>query len=302
MILARQVAKSLRGIAVGTILVGATTACRPAAEDPAGEFASDSSPEVIADSLISLWIDSLGGMETYRNFQSASYTITTVIYDTLSGRVKRTRPRYVWIKKGPYGQETRVERWEGDDFIVQGFNGRDGWATLNGEFLPDTAKDWRETRYVTGDLFYWPGLPYKLRDDGVFLHYRGMSDRPGAVSRADPAEAVPSAGVAKYHAIGVTFGEDVGDHQDTWQYYFEPGEAFPTEVTYVEEGRENINRVIWGETKRVGDLRYPVVVRRDWITPSGKRTKALVVSDFVVNPDVAQSMFEKGGIVVSGGQ
>ena len=302
MILARQAAKSLRGIAVGTILVGAATACRPAGEDPTVEFASDSPPEVIADSLISLWIDSLGGMETYRNFQSASYTITTLIYDTLSGRVKRTRPRYVWIKKGPYGQETRVERWEGDDFIVQGFNGRDGWATLNGEFLPDTAKDWRETRYVTGDLFYWPGLPYKLRDDGVFLHYRGMSDRPGAVSRADPAEAVPSAGVAKYHAIGVTFGEDVGDHQDTWQYYFEPGEAFPTEVTYVEEGRENINRVIWGETKRVGDLRYPVVVWRDWITPSGKRTKALVVSDFVVNPDVAQSMFEKGGIVVSGGQ
>ncbi len=167
MILARQAAKSLRGIAVGTILVGAAAACRPAAEDPAGEFASDSPPEVIADSLISLWIDSLGGMETYRKFESASYTITTVIYDTLSGRVKRTRPRYVWIKKGPYGQETRVERWEGDDFIVQGFNGRDGWATLTGEFLPDTAKDWRETRYVAADLFYWPGLPYKLRDDGV---------------------------------------------------------------------------------------------------------------------------------------
>ena len=302
MILARQAAKGMRGIAVGAILVVAATACRPAAEDPAGEFASDSSPEVIADSLISLWIDSLGGMETYRNFQSASYTITTVIYDTLSGRVKRTRPRYVWIKKSPNGQETRVERWEGNDFIVQGFNGRDGWATLNGEFLPDTAKDWRETRYVTGDLFYWPGLPYKLRDDGVFLHYRGMSDRPGAVSRADPAEAVLSTGVAKYHAIGVTFGEDIGDHQDTWHYYFEPGEAFPTEVTYVEEGRENINRVLWGETKRVGDLRYPVVVRRDWITLSGKRTKALIVSDFVLNPDVAQSMFEKGGIVVSGGQ
>ena len=77
---------------------------------------------------------------------------------------------------------------------------------------------------------------------------------------------------------------------------------FGNEATYVEEGRENISRVFWGETKRVGDLRYPVVVRRDWITPSGKRTKALVVSDFVVNPDVAQSMFEKGGVVVSGGQ
>ena len=298
MILARQAAKSLRGIAVGTILVGAVTACQPAGEDPTGEFASDSPPEVIADSLIGLWIDSLGGMETYRNFESASYTVTTVMYDTLSGRVKRMRPRYVWIKKGPYGQETRVERWEGNDFIVQGFNGRDEWATLNGEFLPDTAKDWRETRYVAGDLFYWPGLPFKLRDDGVFLHYRGMSDLPGAVFRTDPAEAVPSTGAARYHAVGVTFGEDIGDHQDSWAYYFAPGDAFPTEVTYVEEGLESISRVFWGKTKRVGDVRYPVVAQRDWITPSGKRTKALVVSDFVVNPDIAQSMFEKGGKAV----
>lgn len=293
MILARRTAKSLRGIAVGTILVGAVTACQPAGEDPAAEFASDSPSEVIADSLIGLWIDSLGGMETYRNFESASYTITTVMYDTLSGRVKRMRPRYVWIKKGPYGQETRVERWEGNDFIVQGFNGRDEWATLNGEFLPDTAKDWRETRYVAGDLFYWPGLPFKLRDDGVFLHYRGISDLPGAVFRTDPAEAVPSTGAARYHAVGVTFGEDIGDHQDTWAYYFEPGDAFPTEVTYVEEGLESISRVFWGKTKRVGDIRYPVVAQRDWMTRSGKRTKALVVSDFVVNPDIAQSMFEK---------
>ena len=298
MILARQAAKSLRGIAVGTILVGAVTACQPAAEDPTGEFASDSPPEAIADSLISLWIDSLGGMETYRNFESASYTVTTVMYDTLSGRVKRMRPRYVWIKKGPYGQETRVERWEGNDFIVQGFNGRDEWATLNGEFLPDTAKDWRETRYVAGDLFYWPGLPFKLRDDGVFLHYRGMSDLPGAVFRTDPAEAVPSTGAARYHAVGVTFGEDIGDHQDSWAYYFAPGDAFPTEVTYVEEGLESISRVFWGKTKRVGNVRYPVVAQRDWITPSGKRTKALVVSDFVVNPDIPQSMFEKGGKAV----
>ncbi len=157
---------------------------------------------------MNLWIDSLGGMATYEAFRSASYIITTVIYDTLSGRVKRARPRYVWMQKGPSGLQARIERWEGNDFIVQGFNGRDEWATMNGTFLPDTAKDWRETRYVTGDVSYWPGLPYKLRDDGVFL-------------------------------------------------------------------------------------RYPVVVQRDWITASGKRTKALIVSDFVVNPAIDQSVFDR---------
>jgi hypothetical protein len=284
----KQAARSIAGIT----LAWTVAACAPDQESATADSASDSPPAVIADSLIGLWIDSVGGMATYQAFTSASYTITTVIYDTLSGRVKRTRPRYVWLNKGPSGLEARVERWEGDDFIVQGFNGRDAWATMNGEFLPDSAKDRREARYVTGDVSYWPGLPYKLRDDGVFLHYRGLVSRPGAALREDPATE-PVASDAEYHAVGVTFGEGVGDHQDTWQYFFEPGEGFPTEVTYIEEGKESLNRVVWGATERAGDLGYPVVRRRDWITASGKRTKALIISDFVVNPDIAQSVFER---------
>ncbi len=290
--LARRAFNSIGAWVAGMILVWSVAACSPDRGAPTAHFASDSPPEVIVDSLMGLWIDSLGGMATYEAFRSASYTVTAVIYDTLSGRVKRARPRYVWMQKSPYGLQARIERWEGNDFIAQGFNGRDEWATMNGAFLPDTAKDWRETRYVTGDVSYWPGLPYKLRDDGVFLHYRGRSSRPGAELREDPAaEAV--AGAAEYHAVGVTFGEGIGDHQDTWQYYFKPGEGFPTEVTYIEEGRENVNRVVWGATERAGDLRYPVVVQRDWITASGKRTKALIVSDLVVNPEIDQSVFDR---------
>lgn len=241
----------------------------------------------VADSLVGLWIDSVGGMETYRAFHSASFTVTTELYDTLSGRLKRARPRYVWIKKGPHGEETRVERWESSDFIEQGFNGRDAaWAALNGELLPDTAKHSREALYVSRDLFYWVGLPYKLRDPGVYLSYEGLRERPGAVW---PGETPPG---ECFHAVVVSFGVGVGEHQDVFTYYFTPGGAFPYEVTYVEEGQESLNRLLWGETRRTGDTRYAYVVRRDWLTPSGKRTKALVISDVVINPELAQQRFE----------
>ncbi len=281
-----------RSLALAWTLGWVVTACQPTGGNSAADFSSDSPPEVIADSLVGLWIDALGGMDTYHELQAASYTITTIIYDTLSGRVKRARPRYVWIKKTTRGQATRVERWEGNDFIVQGFDGQDHWATMNGEALSEGDKDWNEARYVTGDLFYWPGLPYKLRDDGVFLHYRGLASRPGVEMRTDPAAPAETETPNTYHTVGVTFGENVGDHQDVWQYFFKPGETFPTEVTYIEAGRVDINRVIWGDTEMTGVLNYPVVARRDWITASGKRTKALVVSDFVINPAISQSMFE----------
>jgi hypothetical protein len=241
----------------------------------------------VADSLVGLWIDSVGGMETYHAFGSASFTVTTELYDTLSGRLKRARPRYVWIKKGPHGEETRVERWEGNDFIEQGFNGRDeAWAALNGELLPDTAKDARQALYVSRDLFYWIGLPYKLRDPGVYLSYHGMRERPGATWQGEtpPGE--------RFHAVGVSFGVGVGEHQDVFTYYFPVASGFPYEVTYVEEGRESLDRLLWGETRRAGDMRYPYVMRRDWVTASGKRTKALVISDFVINPEIPQGLFE----------
>ncbi len=273
------------GVAIGWVAVASPRVGRAPV--------SDSPPDVIADSLIGLWIDSLGGMETYERFQSATYTVNTVLYDTLSGRVRRSRPRYVWIKKGPKGLETRVERWEPYGFVTQGFDGQAGWAALDGAMLPDTAKDWREVPYVAGDLSYWPGLPYKLRDEGVFLAYRGMRSRPGAEFRPDPKRGAVSPPRNGYHTVAVSFGEGVGDHQDSWHYYFEPGKGFPTEVTYLEDGSTTTNRVIWGETMRFGSIRYPFVERRDFITDSGKRTKALVISDVVINPDIPEPTFER---------
>lgn len=255
---------------------------------------AQTSADPVADSLIGLWIDSVGGMETYHRFRSARFVVTTELYDTLSARLRRARPRYVWIKKGPYGEETRVERWEPYGFIVQGFDGRRTWAAIDGDAIADTAKDARETLYVARDLFYWMGLPFKLRDPGVHLRYLGLHERPGASwGKPDGEPAAYTAPDGRYHAIGVSFGAGVGEHQDVFTYYFAPGKGFPLEVTYVEEGREDLNRLVWGSTRRAGAIVYPYVTRRDWLTLSGKRTKALVISDVEVNPEIPQAMFER---------
>lgn len=270
----------------GGVLLGAAASGLAPGQPVAGDA---------ADSLVGLWIDSVGGMATYQAFRSASFTVTSVIYDTATGRVKRSRPRYVWIKKGPYGEETRVERWEGDDFIQQGFNGRDpAWAALHGALLPDTAKDTQEALYVSRDLFYWIGLPYKLRDPGVSLSYLGRRELPGRPWKAASGSPQPGASRdGRYHAVGVSFGQGVGEHQDVFTYYFAPGRGFPIEVTYVEEGKTSLNRLIWGGTERAGEIRYPYVVRRDWLTESGKRTKALVISDVAVNVEIPQHLFDR---------
>ena len=76
--------------------------------------------DAVADSLVGNWIAAVGGFDKYSSLESARFTITTEIYDTDSGRLRRTRPRYVTIARTDAGEISRVERWEGDDFIKQG--------------------------------------------------------------------------------------------------------------------------------------------------------------------------------------
>lgn len=261
----------------------------PQPAEPGNWFPSDQ----LADSLVGRWIDAVGGMETYHELQSAAFTVTTVLYDTVTGRIRRSRPRYVWIKKGPYGEESRIERWESAGLIQQGFNGRDpAWAAVEGELLPDSAKDAREALYVCRDVFYWFGLPFKLRDPGVYLQYLGLRERPGAEWSGE-AGSPTRASDGLYHAVGVSFGVGVGEHQDVFTYYFAPNSPLPHETTYVEEGKTSLNRMVWGEIDRAGEIEYPYAVRRDWLTESGKRTKALVISDVVINPEIQQEKFER---------
>lgn len=230
--------------------------------------ARSSDPAAVA--LVDGWIEALGGMETYWRLQSASYTLTTKIYDPASGRLRRTRPRYVEIARLDTGEAGRIERWEGNDFIQHGFDGRTEWASMNGEPLSAGDKDWDEARYVASDVFYWIGLPFKLKDPGVFLHHDGVDDEG-------------------LQQVRVTFGEGVGDHDDTWFYAFEDGRAMPVSIGYREEGRTNVSRTYWEDVREVDG--YVFAGRRVHVNADGAVWKVLETTDFVLNPEVDPQRF-----------
>lgn len=228
--------------------------------------------EAVADSLVRRWIEAAGGMENYHRMQSASFTLVTELYDPGSGRLRRARPRYVRIARLPSGEAARIERWEGEDFIVQVFDGEEARAWTNGEPLGPGEKDFEETRYVAGDVFYWVSLPWKLEDPGVRLHYEGRDDEGRKV-------------------VAVTFGPDVGDHQDRWYYLFEDGRSWPVEIRYVEEGREDINRTFWRDIRSVDG--YVFAGERVHIDGEGRVVKILRTMDFELNPEIDEEVFRE---------
>ncbi len=227
--------------------------------------------DAMAESLVGDWITAAGGMESYSRLSSARFTLTTEIYDPASGRMRRARPRYVAIARTNAGEITRIERWEGDDFIQQGWDGERQWATLNGAPLGGGDKDYDQVPYVSGDVQYWISLPFKLRDNGVNLHYRGVDDEGR-------------------HVVGVTFGEGIGLHdEDTWQYWFEDGRTWPVQVAYMEEGDDDWNRL------RLEDIRtvdgYTFVGRRVHYNAQGGLTKVLFTHDLEFNPTLEMALF-----------
>jgi len=227
--------------------------------------------DAAAAALVAKWIDALGGLEAYWPLKSARYTLTTEIYNPESGRLRRTRPRYVTMARTEAGELTRIERWEGDDFIQHGWDGVNEWALLNGEPLGPGDRDYDQVQYVSGDVHYWISLPFKLHDDGVNLHDRGIDDLGRQV-------------------VGVSFGEGVGLHDgDTWQYWFAEGQTWPVQVAYKEENRTNWNLLRFEDIRTVDD--YTFVGRRVHYNEEGQLTKVLYTHDFEFNPELDRSVF-----------
>lgn len=246
------------------------TACAEPASD--STFTPDPRHDPTADSIVHAWIDGIGGMERYWEMETARFTLTTEWWDVERPRIRRTRPRYITIAR-PEGQElARLERWEGDNYIQQGWDGRQPWATLNGEFLEPGHMDRDQVEYVASDVNYWIALPYKLRDPGLTLHYDGRDGE----SR---------------HTVRVTFDEGVGDHQDVWHYFFVDGELWPVEIRYQEAGSTSVSRTRWEDIQQVDG--YTFVGRRVHLNADDRITRVLYTTDFELNPELPPELFSE---------
>ena len=258
-----------RALVIWLTTTASMLACAPPGNGPASE--SPGSPEAaLGDSLVDAWIRAAGGLDAWRDVESARYTVTTVWYDS-AGQIRRMRPRRVELRKVSGAEQSRIERPEAEGLYVQVFTGDTIWATLNDAALPADHPATAESEYVGRDVFYWFGLPYKLRDPGVNRRAREL----------------PEGG----YELTVTFGDEVGIHPgDRYFYYFLDDGPQPEEVHYIEQGRESRNRTVWSGIGRAGPLSY--VVSRLYLDSAERPTKELRIDDVMINPELPDSLFE----------
>ena len=156
--------------------------------------------------LIGEMVAASGGLERYQQLKDVEYTYT--YRDVATGKQDISLERYVYegeLSWAKYTEHTQGVFPEQPKEVLQGYDGRSAWVSLNGELLSDPQAIGM-ARFLRKTNFYWLNMMYKLLDPGT--QYEQKADR--TVKGID------------YKVVEVSFGADVGDAQDTYLLYLNP--------------------------------------------------------------------------------
>ena len=196
----------------------------------------DSKAQVLLDKVIAAH----GGMEAWDNLKDMTFTITRVGLSP-QGDVTGARVSLYYMKR--HGK-ARVETITSKGLQVQGFDGQTPWVSLDGR--RETGEEaLKRAHFQSVNWWYWMGIPFKLKDPGVILRYRGTSRFLG--KSVDVLEA--------------TFQQGVGMSNDRYTYYIDPETAHVLFVEFQLQpgvwpgvGGPSPSRSIWLDYKKEGPL------------------------------------------------
>jgi len=162
-------------------------------------------PQKSAQELVAGVVEAVGGRDALYALQDVEYEYAYVGED---GKRDVSLERYVFDGEKSWARylvrkKFALPTMTGE--LVQGYDGKESWMTLRNELVTDPqamklADFSRKTNY------YWLTMMFKLLDPG--LTYESLGRK--TVDHTD------------YDLVKVTFGEKVGDAQDTYVLYINP--------------------------------------------------------------------------------
>lgn len=156
--------------------------------------------------LVEKMVAEVGGMDKLYSLKDVEYTYT--YHDLTTDKKDVSLERYVFDGELSWAKyETReknvVPQLEGE--IIQGFNGKESWMTIDGAPV-DAPQLNKLCDFLRKTNYYWFTMMFKLLDPGVHHEYKGTKTVDGI----------------QYDLVGITFGEGIGDVQDSYLLYINP--------------------------------------------------------------------------------
>lgn len=156
--------------------------------------------------LVEKMVQSVGGRDRLYALKDVEYEYTH--HDVAEGKKDVSTERYIFDEELSWAKYSVREKFVNPDLegeIIQAYDGKETWTTHDGKLLndPQVLKFADFTRKTN---FYWFTMMFKLLDPGVNYEYKGIRNVDGT----------------EYEIVEITFGENVGDAQDTYVLYINP--------------------------------------------------------------------------------
>lgn len=157
-----------------------------------------------AKKLVEEMVQAVGGRDAFYALRDVEYTYT--YHRVAEGKKDVSLERYVFDGELSWAKYLQRGTWpEPPGTAIQGYDGQKTWMTIDGNTVDD-PKLLRRADFLRKTNFYWFSMMFKLLDPGVQYTYKGKQSVDGI----------------DYHRVGITFGEGVGDVQDTYVLYINP--------------------------------------------------------------------------------
>ncbi|MEP0385912.1 MAG: hypothetical protein ABJD69_00200 [Dokdonia sp.] len=145
-------------------------------------------------------VNELGGKKAFYEKKNVTYDLE--YRDPNSQTTLVSKEIYVFDKEKSFAEYTEHSMLGAKGKVTEAYDGETAWIRFDDKLSNDkqsngVARFWRKTNY------YWFAMFFKLQDEGVNLKHIGNKKVEGR----------------DYDLIKVTFGDDIGDAQDTYVLY-----------------------------------------------------------------------------------
>ena len=153
--------------------------------------------------LIERMTEVTGNYENLKSLKDVEYTNT--VTDTASGKSDISVEKYIFDGELSWAEYSKRENHafpqiEGE--VIQGYNGSESWATINGKLIED-PEIVKFTDFFRKTNFYWFAMMQKLLDPGINYNYEGKRNLNGI----------------DYDIVKINYEHGIGDVSDTYLLY-----------------------------------------------------------------------------------
>ncbi len=233
--------------------------------------------------LVEQMVVEIGGIDKLHSLKDVEYTY--IYHDLTNDKKDVSLERYVFDGELSWAHyETReknvVPQMEGE--VNQGFNGSESWMTIDGKLVEDNPQLAKLCDFLRKTNYYWFTMMFKLTDPGVQYKYNGAKTVDGV----------------DYDLIEISFGEGVGDAQDTYLLYINPEtklvDQFLFTVMDFGVAEPFLMKVEYEEIQGVKLPAKRKYVRANWEgEPQNDEWTAAIWTNIKFNNGFDRSMFEK---------